>query len=269
MEQSPDPVSQPDAYRASLLAALGDDDLAVALASGPATLRQLIDDAGDLLRVRPEPTEWSVLECIGHIVDAELVMSTRIRWIVSEDRPEIVGYDQDLWVDALHHNEDDPQVLLDLFDGLRRCQPGPLDTHPGIGVRAAWASIGSVARRAIELTTQLVGRPRPGPHGQARRGLDAQARPPGDRRPQVPLTTSSSRGASLSTSAAVLAADHDVLDAHAVATLEVDARLDAEGVTHDERRGVALDQVRILVALQADAVAQPVEERRAVAGRHR
>ena len=35
MEQSPDPVSEPDAYRASLLAALGDDDLAVALGVRP------------------------------------------------------------------------------------------------------------------------------------------------------------------------------------------------------------------------------------------
>ncbi len=65
MEQSPDPVAQPDAYRVTLFAALGDDDPAVALASSPAALRQLISDAGDLLRVRPEPTEWSVLECVG------------------------------------------------------------------------------------------------------------------------------------------------------------------------------------------------------------
>ena len=139
MEQSPDPVSQPDAYRASVLAALGDDDLTVALASGPAALRQLIADAGDLLRVRPEPTAWSVLECIGHIVDAELVMSTRIRWIVSQDRPEIVGYDQDLWVEALRHNEDDPDTLLALFDGLRRSNLDlwtriPASAHDRVGI---------------------------------------------------------------------------------------------------------------------------------------
>jgi hypothetical protein len=120
MEQSPDPVSQPDAYRATLLAALGEDDPAIALAAGPAVLRQLIADAGDLLRVRPEPTEWSVLECAAHIVDAELVVSTRVRWILSEDRPDIVGYDQDLWIDGLRQNEDDPAILLALFDGLRR-----------------------------------------------------------------------------------------------------------------------------------------------------
>ncbi len=139
MEQSPDPVSQPEAYRASLLAALGDDDLATALASGPAMLRQLIAEAGDLLRVRPAPTEWSVLECVGHIVDAELVMATRIRWIVSQDRPEIIGYDQDLWVDGLDHNEDDPAVQLELFDGLRRSNLDlwtriPASAHDRVGI---------------------------------------------------------------------------------------------------------------------------------------
>ena len=141
MEQLPDPVSQPEAYRASLLAALGDDDLAVALASGPATLRQLIADAGDLLRVRPEPAEWSVLECIGHIVDAELVMSTRIRWIVSQDRPEIIGYDQDLWVDHLHGEGDDVEAMLDLFESLRRANVAlwndtPVDRRLRAGMHA-------------------------------------------------------------------------------------------------------------------------------------
>jgi hypothetical protein len=120
MVQAPDPVNEPDAYRATLLAALGADDPATVLAASPIALRQLIADAGDLLRVRPEPREWSVLECIGHIVDAELVISTRVRWIISQDRPDIVGYDQDLWVDGLHHDDVDPEILLQLFEGLRR-----------------------------------------------------------------------------------------------------------------------------------------------------
>ncbi|MCY7419683.1 MAG: DinB family protein [Chloroflexi bacterium] len=139
MEQSPDPISQPDAYRASLLATLGDEDVAVALESGPAALRQLIVESGALLRVRPEPTEWSVLECVGHMVDAELVMSTRMRWIVSEDRPEIMGYDQDLWVEAIHHNDDDPELLLALFEGLRHSNLDlwtriPVEVHSRVGL---------------------------------------------------------------------------------------------------------------------------------------
>ena len=69
---------------------------------------------------RPEPDEWSVLECLGHVTDSELVVASRYRWIVAQDEPPLVGYDQDLWVDRLHHNEDDPEVLLETFEALRR-----------------------------------------------------------------------------------------------------------------------------------------------------
>ena len=61
------------------------------------------------LRVRPEPGEWSVLECVGHIVDSELIVAARASaGSCAEDEPDIVGYDQALWVDRLGHNDDDP-----------------------------------------------------------------------------------------------------------------------------------------------------------------
>ncbi len=119
MDQIPDPVSTPDAYRASLLAALGEDDPAVAQRETSAVIRLLVAEAGDLLRVRPEPGEWSVLECVGHITDSELVAGARERWIIAEDEPEIVGYDQALWVDRLEHNGDDPELLIATFEALR------------------------------------------------------------------------------------------------------------------------------------------------------
>ena len=120
MSQPIDPVQTPDAYRASLLAALGDDDPAVAQAETAAALRALVADAGEALRIRPEPGEWSVLECIGHIADAELVSATRERWILAEDVPDIVGYDQATWVDRLDHNADDPDTLVEMFEAIRR-----------------------------------------------------------------------------------------------------------------------------------------------------
>ncbi len=116
---SPDPVREAAAYQASLLAALGDDDPAVAQASTAAVVRALVDDAGADLWTRPEPGEWSVLGCIDHIVDAELVMAGRYRWTIAHDEPEIIGYDQDLWVDRLHRPDEDPASLLALFGALR------------------------------------------------------------------------------------------------------------------------------------------------------
>ena len=79
MDRSPDPIQEVDAYRTSLLEALGGDPVAEALAEAPALVRAMVADAGELLRERPEPAEWSVLECVGHIADAELVVATRLR----------------------------------------------------------------------------------------------------------------------------------------------------------------------------------------------
>ncbi len=116
---SPDPISPGAAYQASLLAALGGDDPAVAQATTPAAIRALVAETGADLRVRPEPREWSVLGCIDHIVDAELVMAARYRWVVAHDEPEVVGYDQDLWVDRLHTYDPDPEALIAFFEALR------------------------------------------------------------------------------------------------------------------------------------------------------
>ena len=117
---SPDPVREARAYQQSLLDALGDDDPAAAQATTPDRIRRLIATAGPDLRTKPAPREWSVLECIGHVTDAETVMSARYRWVLAHDAPELIGYDQDLWVDGLRHNADDPAELLAVFEALRK-----------------------------------------------------------------------------------------------------------------------------------------------------
>jgi hypothetical protein len=117
--RSPDPVDEPAAYQAHLLGALGDEDPGDAQAETVDAMRVLVREAGADLRSRPAFTEWSVIECIGHIVDAELVASARYRWIVAHDEPPLPGYDQERWVERLRHREDDPDRLVALFGALR------------------------------------------------------------------------------------------------------------------------------------------------------
>ena len=116
---SPDPVAQASAYQQMLVSLLGPDDPAEVQAATEARVRATVHDAGVNLRWRPAPKEWSVLELLGHFADAELVMGGRYRWALSQDQPRLLGYDQDLWVERLHHNEDDPEELLIVFSALR------------------------------------------------------------------------------------------------------------------------------------------------------
>jgi hypothetical protein len=114
-----DPMQAAEAYRRSLLDLLGDDDPAVAQSATAARIRDLVERAGPDLRTRPEPGEWSVIECLGHLVDSELTTAARVRWIIAEDQPDIVAYDQALWVDRLRHGQDDPDDLIAMFEVLR------------------------------------------------------------------------------------------------------------------------------------------------------
>jgi len=116
---SPDPVADAAGYQAHLLGLLGQDDPAVIQAATPDAWKTLVDEAGSRVAERPEPDEWSVLECLGHAVDAEIVYAGRYRWSVAHDEPPLIGYDQDLWVERLHHGQDDPGELLALFGALR------------------------------------------------------------------------------------------------------------------------------------------------------
>ncbi len=117
---SPDPIAEAGAYQQMLVSLVGADDPAEVQAGTEARLRARLRDAGQNLRRRPAAQEWSVLELVGHITDAELVVSGRYRSALSHDQPPVLGYDQDRWVDRLRHNDDDPDDLLVLFTTLRK-----------------------------------------------------------------------------------------------------------------------------------------------------
>ncbi len=116
---SRDALAAGRAYREQLLALLGKDDPARVMELTEPLLRTVLSDAASDLRKRPAPAEWSVLELLGHLVDAETVMSGRFRWTVSQDEPPLLGYDQDRWVARLRHNDDQPDDLLAVFSALR------------------------------------------------------------------------------------------------------------------------------------------------------
>jgi DinB superfamily len=119
MATSPDPVTQAAAYQQLLLSLLGQDDPAAVQGATAQRLKDVLNETGADLRRRPAEGEWSILELLGHIVDAELVAAARYRWILCEDQPALIGYDQDRWVSALRHNEDTVDELLELFEALR------------------------------------------------------------------------------------------------------------------------------------------------------
>jgi hypothetical protein len=60
------------------------------------------------LRRRPDPAEWSPLQVVCHLADAEMVYGVRFRLILTGDRPWLSAYDQEAWAERLTDNE--PEV---------------------------------------------------------------------------------------------------------------------------------------------------------------
>ena len=172
---SPDPVAQAKAYQQSLLDALGGDDPAEAQAQASANIRALIAEAGDLLWTRPAPGEWSAVLCLAHIADGELVMSGRYRWVLAHDEPELIGYDQDLWVNALHPDDTDPEDLLATFEPLRASNIALWNASTD-AQRARVAIHGERGPESFDLMFRMLGGHDRVHLAQARRALEAAGR---------------------------------------------------------------------------------------------
>jgi hypothetical protein len=114
-------MSDSQVYRESLFKLLGDRDPMEVLAQTASTLDDIIHKhSATMLRTRPFEGNWTPNEVIGHLTDGEWVYGYRLRLILCEDNPTLVGTNQDLWVSRQRHNERDPSDLLEMFRTMRQ-----------------------------------------------------------------------------------------------------------------------------------------------------
>lgn len=89
--------------------AAGPDRLKRALATAPVAAR----------RWRPAPEEWSAHEIVIHCGDAETAGAARIRFLIAEQEPLIVGYDEARWATALDYHALPLEPALALAEAAR------------------------------------------------------------------------------------------------------------------------------------------------------
>lgn len=76
----------------------GETDLFTVLQDGPRRVAELLArHAATPTDRQPEPGEWSPRQIVHHLADNEAVNAVRLRSILTEDTPEIFGYDSDHW----------------------------------------------------------------------------------------------------------------------------------------------------------------------------
>ena len=76
-------------------------------------LRTLVCPLSDAqIRRKPAPTEWSIIEIVGHLIDTEQLLRYRIVRMTTLDHPAIITYDQDAAVVRHGYQQANLTVLL-------------------------------------------------------------------------------------------------------------------------------------------------------------
>jgi len=72
------------------------------------------------LRWRPAQGSWSVQEVVVHCADSETNAAARLRYLLCENEPVIIGYDQDEWARTLDYGAQDLDDALATISVVRR-----------------------------------------------------------------------------------------------------------------------------------------------------
>jgi hypothetical protein len=113
-------VSAPSTYREKLFNLLAGRDPIEVLAQTASALTDIVARyPAEVLRGRAMQRKWTPNEVIGHLTDSEWVYGYRLRLILCEDEPVILGIRQDSWVAFQRHNEREPSELVEIFRTLR------------------------------------------------------------------------------------------------------------------------------------------------------
>jgi hypothetical protein len=81
------------------------DTLVAKYKDGYAQVASALEGATDAeLDRRPAPGKWTAREIVHHLADSEMTSAIRLRRLLAEDRPVIVGYDQEEFARKLHYD---------------------------------------------------------------------------------------------------------------------------------------------------------------------
>jgi len=73
----------------------------------------------NVLRHKPAPDKWCILEILGHLADIEIVYAYRLRQMLADKEPAIAPIDQDDWARNLNYTEVPAPELVATY-GLNR-----------------------------------------------------------------------------------------------------------------------------------------------------
>jgi DinB family protein len=95
---------------------------------GPDAVAEALEGITDeQLDRRPGPGDWTPREVVHHLVDSEMTSAIRLRRLLAEDAPIIVGYDEEEFARRLFYADRPIEASLEAFRASRRTTSEILD----------------------------------------------------------------------------------------------------------------------------------------------
>ncbi len=95
--------------------------LAEGLVAGPGKVRQVIRGlTAEQVRARPVPGKWSMLEVVCHLADSDQAWAHRIKRVIAEEKPLLIGYDETQFATSLGYHDREILDELEFSDKTRR-----------------------------------------------------------------------------------------------------------------------------------------------------
>jgi uncharacterized damage-inducible protein DinB len=114
-------ADQAGSYVQAVLDLLGSRDPIDVLHATSEEARRVVEGLSDAETARPEADgKWSIRQVLRHLADSEIVWAWRLRMVLGQDRPALVGYDQDAWAERLGYADANPEDALAELAVLRR-----------------------------------------------------------------------------------------------------------------------------------------------------
>lgn len=89
--------------------------------AGPEALRRAIEGMSPAeLDAAPIPGKWSTRQVVCHIADFEPVYADRMKRVIAEDNPPLLGGDPDLFAERLAYDQRDLEEELQLMTAVRQ-----------------------------------------------------------------------------------------------------------------------------------------------------
>src|SRR3954466_8953316 len=102
-------MTTPFPYVNETLALLGDRDPLVVLAETPSWIAARVEGLSDATWNHPEADgKWSLAQVIAHMADAEIAFGWRARMVLTQDSPQLQGFDQGRWAARFDYATADP-----------------------------------------------------------------------------------------------------------------------------------------------------------------